>query len=296
MAIRSILICMTLSLSIGIAYAQTPYDALIQQGKNQLQAGNSAAALSTSQQGIQFDANRWEAYALAGGALMNLKRYEEAEDQFSHAIDHAPEAKQAGLRDLRKQCVLAEAGVAAQPAVAAPPQPANTSQAEIVLWKTIENSSNIADFESYLQQYPNGAFAVLAQRHVADAKAQSEQEQETLKAQADLKAEQLQARTAAKYSVNHYVVGFGSNFRPGLILFVPNGIEYQTTKEHGFQASCSDVRDLGLSAHYVQNPLEFTVSGKKYVFYPNVNAAGSTSASSSYLMALVAEHCGIAAK
>jgi len=156
-----------LGLCLTMAQAQSApsYDALIQQGKAQLQAGNSAAALSTGQQAVQLDANRWEAYALAGGALMNLKRYEEAADDLSEAIKHAPEAKQDGLRALRKQCVLAETGATPGPpqlATTAPPQPAASTQAEIVLWKTIELDSKPDDLQAYLKQYPNGAFASLA--------------------------------------------------------------------------------------------------------------------------------------
>jgi hypothetical protein len=60
--------------------------------------------------------------------------------------------------------------------MAVQPQPASASQAEIVLWKTIENSPNPADFQSYLDQYPHGAFAVLAQRHLDEATAQAERE------------------------------------------------------------------------------------------------------------------------
>ncbi|MGD0736373.1 MAG: DUF1566 domain-containing protein [Terracidiphilus sp.] len=168
---RSILICAILGVCLGAAQAQPAptYDALIQQGKVQLQAGNSAQALATGKQAIQLDTNRWEAYALAGGALMNLRRYEEAADNLSDAIKHAPEAKQDGLRALRKQCALAEAGVAPpapQSAPAASPEQ-TTTQAEVVLWKTITNSTNPDDFKTYLQTYPNGAFAPLAQRQLA---------------------------------------------------------------------------------------------------------------------------------
>lgn len=154
-----------------LATAQTPpdYEALVHKGNAQLQAHNDDLALSTSDSAIKEAPDRWEAYALAGGALMNLKRYEDATDKFSKAMDRAPEAKQAGLRDLRKRCLLAEAGVApAQQKDAAPTSPAATSQAEVVLWKSIENSTDPADFQSYLKRYPNGAFAVLAQRHLHD--------------------------------------------------------------------------------------------------------------------------------
>jgi TPR repeat protein len=146
------------------AQGTTDYGELVRQDNSQLQAGNNEQALASANTAIKVNASRWEAYAVAGGALLNLKRYEEAADQFSHAIDHAPEAKKAGLRDLRKQCLLAESGASPNPPSGS--AAAQTTQAEIVLWKTIEHSTNIADFQAYLQQYPNGAFIALAQNHL----------------------------------------------------------------------------------------------------------------------------------
>ena len=45
-----------------------------------------------------------------GSALMNLKRYEDAADALSKAIDRAPESKQPALRDMRRRSLLAESG------------------------------------------------------------------------------------------------------------------------------------------------------------------------------------------
>jgi tetratricopeptide repeat protein len=133
-----------------------------------LQAGTADQALAAGEQAIKMDAGRWEGYALAGGALMNLKRYEEAADRLSSAIEHAPQDKQSGLRELRRQCFAAESGSLPKPQ--APPAPSNTeattTQAEIVLWKSIENSNDRVDFETYLAQYPAGAFAQLAKAHL----------------------------------------------------------------------------------------------------------------------------------
>jgi tetratricopeptide (TPR) repeat protein len=163
-----LLICALVSHSV----AQTPssYEAVIQQGKSQLQAGSAEQAAVSGKAAIKLSAERWEGYALVGGALMNLKQYEAAADELSKAIERAPAAKQPALRDLRRQCLLAESGSAA---VAITPPPATTtSQAEIVLWKSIENSTNGTDFQTYLEQYPQGAFAALARRHLEEAKAQ----------------------------------------------------------------------------------------------------------------------------
>jgi hypothetical protein len=155
-----------LSLAMGAAHAAeslaSGYDALIQQGKAQLQAGSAEQATTSGKAAIKMSTERWEAYALVGGALMNLKRFEQAADELSKAIERAPADKQPGLRDLRRQCLQAPSPTAL---VEAKP-PAATTQAEIVLWKSIENSRNLADFQAYVDQYPQGAFVNLAKNHI----------------------------------------------------------------------------------------------------------------------------------
>jgi hypothetical protein len=186
----SLVVCLVAISCTCRASGQVPadYDALVHQGNAQLQASSNDLALATANSAIKAAPDRWEAYALAGGALMNLKRYEEAADDFSKAIDRAPEAKQQGLRDLRRQCFAAESDAApptATPGLAQQPAPApapsgTTTQAEIVLWKSIETSTNPDDFKTYMRQYPNGAFAALAQRHLAEAEEKAEQQRKLL--------------------------------------------------------------------------------------------------------------------
>jgi hypothetical protein len=158
------------ALTLGAVHSAEPpaskYDALIQQGNSQLQAHSAAEAAASGIAAVKMNAERWEGYALAGGALMNLKRYEEAADALSKAIERAPEATQPTLRELRRQCLQTPQPSSAQAPKTEAPVP--TTQAEIVLWKTIEKSTNLADFQSYLDKYPNGAFAPLAQRHLAE--------------------------------------------------------------------------------------------------------------------------------
>lgn len=159
------------------AQAGPDYYSLVGQGNSQLQAGANDAALAKANSAIKVAPTRWQAYALAGGALLNLKRYEEAADDFSEAIKRAPEAKQPALRDLRRRCFMAEAGASPSHAGVTPtdqPAPAAVTQPEIVLWKTIENSNNREDFETYLRSYPNGAFAPLARRQLEKFRQQAE--------------------------------------------------------------------------------------------------------------------------
>ena len=172
MSARRILLCLSILFIGHMSTAQNAldYDSIIQKGKVQLQAGTPDLALTAAQQAITLDAGRWEGYALAGGALMNLKRYEEAADRLSNAIERAPQSKQDGLRELRRQSFAAESGSAptAGGSAAQPAVEASVTQAEIVLWKSIENSNKLTDFKTYLFEYPNGAFVGLAKAHIEE--------------------------------------------------------------------------------------------------------------------------------
>jgi tetratricopeptide (TPR) repeat protein len=168
---RVILAAFVLSMACcAVAQSQSSsnYESFLSQGQVQLQAGNTELALRSAEAAIHMSAQRWEGYALSGGALMNLKRYEDAADRLSKAIERAPQDKQTTLRSLRRQCLVAEAGMPAMSEAPRPSREATTTQAEIVLWKSIESSTNAADFRSYLDQYPAGAFAVLARRHLTE--------------------------------------------------------------------------------------------------------------------------------
>jgi tetratricopeptide (TPR) repeat protein len=178
--IRVLFLAVLLVGAVYSAPAGPTYDELVQLGKTELQGGRLEQAVTSGKAAIKMSAERWEGYALVGGALMNLKRYEAAADTLTEAIKRAPEAKRPALRDLRRQCLLAETG---SPGVASTPSPAaSTTQAEIVLWKSIENSANPVDFQAYLDQYPTGAFAGLARQHQTESQGreQARVEQETL--------------------------------------------------------------------------------------------------------------------
>jgi tetratricopeptide (TPR) repeat protein len=184
------------SVSYSGVISPADYDALVQRGKSQLQAGSAEQAAASGNAAIKMSAARWEGYALVGGALMNLKRYEAAADTLSEAIKRAPESSQPVLRDLRRQCLVAESG---SPAAGNALAPATAmSQAEIVLWKSIENSRNPADFQTYLDQYPQGAFVALAQRHLAEALAQRTEDMQNATANASAGAGPADSLTGGK--------------------------------------------------------------------------------------------------
>lgn len=70
--------------------------------------------------------------------------------------------------------VLAALGCCAPHGWAQSPKAAEPSAAELLFWETIRTSTNPADFEEYLKQYPNGKFAGLA-RLRAQAKPATQQ-------------------------------------------------------------------------------------------------------------------------
>jgi len=103
-----------LSLSASTSLAQAPvtldYDTTIKQGTALLQTGSGDLALASGEAAIRAAPGRWEGHALLGRSLLSLKRYEPAADSLSKAIELAPQSEQPALRDLRRQCLLAEAG------------------------------------------------------------------------------------------------------------------------------------------------------------------------------------------
>jgi len=213
----------------ALCQSTADYDTLVQKGKAQLQAGAADLALASGEAAIKMNADRWEGYALAGGALMNVKRYEDAADKFSHAIDRAPEAKQPALRDLRRNCLMAESAAPVAPKDAVPTL---TSQPEIVLWKSIENSTNPADFQSYLDQYPHGAFVVLAQRHLSEAEAQAQKEQQK---QQKLKTQAEQDQQ----SLSHRIYVVGEVAHTGAMPLLPNMTVLQALSSAGLTRSAN---------------------------------------------------------
>ena len=173
---RACLIALCLSLFAPTGGSQaTNYDHLVSQAQADLKAGNTAQALTESQEAIASAPSRWEAYVVAGGALQVEKQYDKAIDAFTHALKLAPQAKQAAVQGLLEKSKTAQATAHTTPAPAITPstsavQPASessVSQAEVVLWKTIQDSTNPSDFQAYLQQYPKGAFAALARKAMA---------------------------------------------------------------------------------------------------------------------------------
>jgi tetratricopeptide (TPR) repeat protein len=249
-----LILCYTSIIFSAVVCAQSSsdYDALVQKGKAQLQAGNADLALASSTAALKLNAERWEAYALAGGALMNLKRNEEAADFLSKAIERAPETKQSGLRDLRHQCFAAVSTTSSVEKKTIAPE-TNTSQAEIVLWKSIENSTNPDDFRAYVKQYPSGAFVELAKNGVRKAEV----------------FQQAEADRVRSMGLNFEICYFRRStgcLSIGSLNVHPGGIAY--SGDHGFMAQCAEITEIGLVNAHKQENLTFNYAGTIYNMGP----------------------------
>ena len=145
-------------------------------------------AATTSEQAIQMDDKRWEGYVVAAEAYSGQQLYDDAIGMLQMALVRAPADKKPAVRDAITETrkMLAGPTATAAPSVpsapAAPagsgqsPTPAATAaspgaaptQAEIILWKSIENSKSASDYQAYLDAYPNGVYAPLASRRFQD--------------------------------------------------------------------------------------------------------------------------------
>ena len=71
--------------------------------------------------------------------------------------------------------VVTAAPSASAPVPAAQQPTAASPQIEVVFWQSIANSTNPAEFEAYLSQFPNGVFRALAQARLAALRSPSNQ-------------------------------------------------------------------------------------------------------------------------
>lgn len=117
-----------LLLFAAMSLAQTgDVDAQLRAGESALQQGKAEAALAAGDAAVRMAPERWDGYALSGRALSALRRYEPAADALSEAIRRAPQAQQAQLRELRRECLVAESDSREGPAAPAPSSAASAA-------------------------------------------------------------------------------------------------------------------------------------------------------------------------
>ena len=79
-------------------------------------------------------------------------------------------ARATGYLDAASAAALRSAApgpAVARPSAPAAQQPPASSEVELVFWQSIANSTDPADFEAYLAQFPNGVFRALAQNRLS---------------------------------------------------------------------------------------------------------------------------------
>ena len=124
-AIAALLLSMAAEVP-AVAQTASNFEAQISAGQTALATGSFDRALTLGDAAIRIDPERWDGYALAGLALLNLQQYEPAADALSKAIERAPDTQQSRLRDLRRQCLVAESTAG----VRAPAKPASAPVAQ----------------------------------------------------------------------------------------------------------------------------------------------------------------------
>ena len=159
---------------------QSVYDSAITKARALLNEKKVEEAVAVSEQAIQMDEKRWEGYLVAASAYSAEGLFDDAIGMLQAALMRAPQEKKPAVRDAIAEIrrLLNASAAATQPvqpsvAVAMPAaatgpavQAAAPTQSEVLLWKTIENSKSPDDYKAYLQQYPNGTFAVLASSRI----------------------------------------------------------------------------------------------------------------------------------
>ncbi|MCC6212308.1 MAG: serine/threonine protein kinase, partial [Burkholderiales bacterium] len=121
------------------------------------------------------------------------------------ALAKSPEQRYASAHEFA--VALRSALAPAQPAAAAtipPAAPAATSrpglkasEAEVEFWKAIQNSTDAAEFEFYLEQFPEGTYAALARHKIAKLKGAAKAE-DTVRLEAEAAAKRAAAEEKAR--------------------------------------------------------------------------------------------------
>lgn len=164
-AIGVVVLCTT-------AFSADTYDSLIAQVGPALAAKQYSNAVSLAKKAIAMDPARLEGYVGAARGYDALGLFDDEIGTLQQGFAHAPAEKKQLVRDAIAQAQQKMTTGNVSPALPFPGSPAPT-QAEIVLWKTIENSQNPQDFQAYLESYPSGTFVPLARQRIGSIEATS---------------------------------------------------------------------------------------------------------------------------
>jgi tetratricopeptide (TPR) repeat protein len=162
-----VLLCAAMT-SFAQASLGAEYDQAVTQARQLLKENKHREAVTVSERAIKLDDSRWEAYVTAAGGYSGLGLYDDAIGLLQMALPRAPEDRKAAVRDALQESRRALNQSSANPSPKVQQGQRETgaagspTQAEIVLWKSIEKSSSPDDFTGYLKQYPNGVYSGIA--------------------------------------------------------------------------------------------------------------------------------------
>lgn len=155
--LASHVIALLAALWVGVAAEAQPYDEQLARSRAAAAEKRFEAAQAAAESAIAIDDARWEGYVLAANAYSSQQLYDDAIGMLQMALPRAPADKKPLIRQAITEARDSATGTS-QPPVSA----TSTTQQEIIVWKAIENSTRVSDYQSYLDQYPNGTYAALA--------------------------------------------------------------------------------------------------------------------------------------
>jgi len=132
------------------------YDKLVTQAKSELSAGQNDEALTDSKKAIAVQSKRWEAYMIAGYVLQSEKRYDEAIDEFSHALEYSPADKKDDAKKFLEACKKAKM---ARPTVSA------TARGTTAPESTAQSQDQNQTTSKGLVSYFSGSWAYMNESH-----------------------------------------------------------------------------------------------------------------------------------
>ena len=239
----------------GFLQARPSYDDLLARARAALATKDYQAAVTASQQAIGTDDRRWEAYAIAANAYTGQRLYGDAIESLQAALARAPDERKQLIRDALQQVrrLMAPSVPAIappEPVRPGPAMPAAATQPEIVLWKSIENSTRPDDFRGYLNSYPNGAYASIARLRLAAAQKMESSAREA----SDFKTFTLPVEHERSGMIYHWCYGH--------IRLTPEGAAYDGDRDRiGF--SKVDVISVGVGPDGVEFRLK---DGQRWQF------------------------------
>jgi len=242
-SMRLVVLLASLCSGVGVVAqtrAQSPtYNDLIAKARTLLADRKPQEAIEQSEAAIKLDDKRWEAYVTAASGYSAQKLYDDAIGMLQMALPRAPTERKQLVRDAITEARQLSSGGAVANAGGGGPQPSGGSsagsptQAEVVLWKTIENSTRVEDFRGYIERYPNGTYASVAASRIARLDADNAIAAKATAAENErkrLEAEKQAENQKYTFPVAHLHARLTFSGNPGCyghLRITPDGISYE---------------------------------------------------------------------